>query len=92
MSIYIRNSSVTDPTVAPAGHSQLYILVPTINCRNINDWQKTVDEYKEKVLARIIEKTGMKDLREHIVEERIITPNDWEKGDIFLPCSEKLLP
>jgi len=90
MSIYIRNSSVTDPTVAPPGHSQLYILVPTINCRNSNEWEKIVAEYREKVLSRIIEKTGMKDLREHIVEERIITPNDWEKGDIFMGATFNL--
>jgi phytoene dehydrogenase-like protein len=30
MSIYVRNSSVTDPTVAREGHSQLYILVPPV--------------------------------------------------------------
>lgn len=90
MSVYIRNSSVTDPTVAPPGHSQLYILVPTINCRNGHDWDKTVTEYKEKILSRIIEKTGMKDLREHIVEERIITPQGWEGADIFLGATFNL--
>ncbi|WP_018971030.1 phytoene desaturase family protein [Rubritalea marina] len=90
MSIYIRNSSVTDPTVAPEGHSQLYILVPTINLRNGHDWDATVAEYREKVLDRIIEKTGMKDLREHITEERIITPKTWEQQDIFLGATFNL--
>lgn len=90
MSVYIRNSSVNDPTVAPAGHSQLYILVPTINCRNDHNWEKTQAEYKEKVLDRIIEKTGMKDLREHIVEERMITPQGWENADIFIGATFNL--
>ncbi|MEO1858229.1 MAG: phytoene desaturase family protein [Rubritalea sp.] len=90
MSVYIRNSSVTDPTVAPEGHSQLYILVPTINCRNGHDWEKTVADYREKVISRIIEKTGMKDLREHIVEERIITPQGWQGADIFLGATFNL--
>ena len=40
--------------------------------------------YREKVLDRIIAKTGMKDLREHIVEERCITPAGWEQADIFI--------
>jgi len=84
MSIYVRNSSITDKTVAPEGHSQLYILVPTINTRHGNPWPETEENYREKVLDRIIEKTGMKDLREHIVEERIITPRTWEEADIFI--------
>lgn len=90
MSVYIRNSSVTDPTVAPEGHSQLYILVPTINCRNGHDWEETQALYREKVLDRIIKKTGMKDLREHIVEERMITPQGWENADIFMGATFNL--
>jgi len=49
MSIYIRNSSITDKTVAPEGHSQLYILVPTINCRHGMNWEETKMEYRNKV-------------------------------------------
>lgn len=90
MSVYIRNSSVTDPTVAPEGHSQLYILVPTINCRNMDDWEATKEHYREKVLDRIIAKTGMKDLREHITEERMITPQGWAESDVFLGATFNL--
>ncbi|GAA5497068.1 4,4'-diapophytoene desaturase (4,4'-diapolycopene-forming) [Rubritalea halochordaticola] len=90
MSIYIRNSSVTDPTVAPEGHSQLYILVPTINCRHGQDWEATQQAYKERILDRIIKRTGMKDLREHIVEERIITPQGWQQADIFMGATFNL--
>lgn len=90
MSVYIRNSSVTDPTVAPEGHSQLYVLVPTINCRNKGDWEATKEYYKQKILDRIIEKTGMKDLRDHITEERIITPQGWAESDIFLGATFNL--
>ena len=90
MSVYIRNSSVTDPTVAPEGHSQLYVLVPTINCRNKGDWEATKEHYKQKILDRIIEKTGMKDLREHITEERVITPQVWAESDIFLGATFNL--
>lgn len=90
MSIYIRNSSITDPSVAPEGHSQLYILVPTINCRNNYDWEKNQNDYKEKIIAQIIKQTGMKDLRERIVEERIITPQGWENADIFLGATFNL--
>jgi len=91
MSIYVRNSSVTDPGVAPEGHSQLYILVPTINCRHGHDWEKTKQEYRDKVLQRIEERTGMKDLREHIVAERILTPDNWrDDGDVFMGATFNL--
>lgn len=83
-SVYVRNSSINDKTVAPEGHSQLYVLVPTINMRHGYSWEENVAAYREKVLDRIIEKTGMKDLREHIVEERIITPKGWQDANIFL--------
>ncbi len=54
-SVYVRNSSVNDKTVAPAGHSQLYVLVPTINRRNGHDWEESREAYRDKVLDRIIE-------------------------------------
>jgi len=90
MSIYIRNSSVTDPTVAPPGHSQIYILVPTINTRNNNPWEEDHQAYRDKILDRIIEHTGMKDLKEHIVEERCITPKGWEDENIFIGATFNL--
>lgn len=90
MSIYIRNSSVTDPTVAPQGHSQLYILVPTINTRNGNPWENDEQAYRDKIIDRIIARTGMKDLREHIVEERRISPKGWEDGNIFMGATFNL--
>jgi len=91
MSIYVRNSSVTDPTVAPEGHSQLYILVPTINCRHGHDWEATKKEYRDVVIKRIEERTGMKDLSEHIVAERVLTPTDWEEeSSVFMGATFNL--
>ena len=90
MSVYIRNSSVTDPTVAPAGHSQLYILVPTINTRHGYPWEENQQAYRDKVIDRITRCTGMKDLRDHIVEERCITPRGWEDANIFIGATFNL--
>ena len=90
MSIYVRNSSVTDPTVAPEGHSQLYILVPTINTRHNHPWEENQQAYRDKVLDRIEQQTGMKDLRQHIVEERCITPKGWEDANIFIGATFNL--
>ncbi|MGB0291353.1 MAG: phytoene desaturase family protein [Luteolibacter sp.] len=90
MSIYIRNSSITDPHVAPAGKSGLYILVPTINNRHNFDWDGMKEEYADKIYQRIEQRTGMKDLRQRIVEQRILTPKDWESGNIFMGATFNL--
>lgn len=90
MSIYVRNSSVTDKTVAPEGHSQLYILVPTINCRHGQSWEEVKQEYRNKVLERLEQRTSMKDLRNHIVEEKIYTPETWRDSGIFMGATFNL--
>ena len=91
MSIYIRNSSINDPLVAPAGKSGIYVLVPTINTRHGFDWARHTPEFREKVLTRIEQRSELKDLRKHIVEERMITPVDWRDDlDIFMGATFNL--
>lgn len=91
MSIYVRNSSVTDPHVAPAGKSGLYILVPVVNTRHVDRWDEIAPAYREKVLDRIEARTGMKDLRQHIVSERMITPTGWRDDlDVFMGATFNL--
>lgn len=90
-SVYIRNSSVLDPAVAPPGHSGLYILVPTINTRHGYDWTAHREAYRDRVLARIEATTGMTDLRRHIIAERMITPDDWrDSQDVFMGATFNL--
>jgi phytoene desaturase len=90
MSIYVRNSCVTDPHVAPPGQSGLYILVPTINTRHGFDWENHKEEYAEKILQRIEQRTSMKDLRSRIVARRIVSPADWESANIFMGATFNL--
>ena len=90
MSVYVRNSCVTDPHVAPPGQSGLYVLVPTINARHGFDWENHREEYADKVLQRIEQRTSMKDLRKHVVARRIITPDDWQSSSIYLGATFNL--
>jgi phytoene desaturase len=78
-SFYIQNASKTDNTLAPEGKSTIYVLVPVPNLTANIDWDKEKEVYRELVLNQIIKKTNMKDIRDHIVFEKIITPNDFEK-------------
>jgi phytoene desaturase len=86
-SIYIRNSSILDPTVSPTGQSGLYVLVPVPNLQKpTDDWQnaEVVQRMKEMVIKHIETRCGAKDLRNHIVAEKIITPTMWrDERNIF---------
>ena len=83
-SFYVRNASVTDPTLAPPGHSSLYILVPVPNLDGAANWQETRDSYEKLVLKKVAEKLGLTDLEKHIRVKRVIDPQDWATGlDIY---------
>ena len=79
-SFYIQNASVTDPSLAPAGKSAIYVLVPMPNRSGAYiDWDKEKQPLRDTLIARIKERTGMKDIDQHIEVERIITPQEWER-------------
>lgn len=91
MSIYVRNSCVTDSKVAPEGQSGLYVLVPVPNNMNDFNWSERTDPYRKQVLDRVMAKTGMKDLDQHIVAEKTITPDDWEmQHNVFIGATFSL--
>jgi phytoene desaturase len=80
LSLYVRNADVTDPTLSPPGHSALYILAPVPNLRGEMDWATRRDSFRDAVLNTLATRAGMSDIREHIKEERVITPLDWRDG------------
>jgi phytoene desaturase len=78
ISIYIQNASGIDPTLAPAGKSAIYILVPVPNNSSKIDWEKEKENFRRLVISKIKEKTELTDIEEHIEQEKVITPLDWE--------------
>ena len=78
VSMYVRNSVVTDPSTAPAGCSALYILVPTPNNMSGVDWSVEKHNYRERVLRLLKERTPYGDVTPHIREELVVTPEDWQ--------------
>ncbi|SDF75637.1 phytoene desaturase family protein [Terriglobus roseus] len=78
ISVYVRNSVITDPSTAPAGHSSLYILVPVPNNMSGIDWGQEKWKYRERVFRLLAERTPFGDLQQHIVKEVMVTPSDWE--------------
>lgn len=82
LSFYVRNASVTDPTLAPPGHSAVYVLVPVPNRTARVDWERERAAFRERVITAMEKRGGMEGLREHIREEIVFTPQTWQDMNI----------
>lgn len=78
-SFYLHHPGATDPSMAPPGHSALYLLVPVPNLRCGLDWTSLAARYREVALDRL-QALGLPDLRPRIRYERALTPQDWQDG------------
>jgi phytoene desaturase len=75
---YLCVPSKTDDSVAPEGHSNLFVLVPL--APGLADGDQLREAYREKILADIAENTGV-DLRDRIVVEEQFGVQDF--GDRY---------
>ncbi len=78
-SFYVQNPSVTDASLAPGGHSVIYVLVPVSHQHPNIDWNQQAVPFGERILDRLTA-WGIDDLRQRIVCSRTITPDDWATG------------
>jgi phytoene desaturase len=82
LSFYVRNASVTDPSLAPAGHSAVYVLVPVPNGTADIDWAREAGPFRDRVVAAMETRGGMPELSRHIREEIVFTPRTWQDMNI----------
>ncbi len=82
ISFYVRNASVTDPSLAPAGHSSIYVLVPVPNRTAKIDWAREEKNFRARVVAALETRCGMTGLSAHIREEIFYTPQTWQDMNI----------
>ncbi len=75
-SFYVQNACVTDESLAPAGHSSLYVLLPVTHETGSVDWTKEAPRYRRLALEQM-KKIGLHDVEERIVTENIVTPSGW---------------
>ena len=73
---YVCAPAATDPSVAPPGGDALYVLVHTPYLRPHHDWSKMIAGYRDVILDKLVRVAGMDDLRERIVVDRFLTPQD----------------
>jgi phytoene desaturase len=77
-SFYVQNASVTDDTLAPAGHSTLYVLLPVGHNRAGGiDWPAEQQRFRRLALDRL-ERIGITDVERRIRFEKMLTPAGWE--------------
>ncbi len=76
-SFHLSAPSLTDPSLAPPGHTLLYVLAPMPNLQSDIDWDAAVPIVREQLLAKL-ERIVDPELRRHIVWQREYRPPDWE--------------
>jgi phytoene desaturase len=73
-SLYICKPSGVDPDVAPAGTSNVFVLVPIPADPSLTQ----LEELGDQVIAQIADWTGTPDLAERIIVRRTVGPADFE--------------
>lgn len=77
-SFHLNIPTVTDPSLAPAGHSLLYMLAPMPNLNAGVDWNEAAPIIRAKLLDRLEEIVDPQ-VRAHIVWEREYLPTDFQQ-------------
>jgi len=76
-SFYINAPGRSDPSVAPPGCDNLFILVPIPHLTDQMTWEDAqIERFKTKVYDRL-EARGLMDLRKHVIVEEVVTPHEW---------------
>lgn len=84
-SAYVHNPSPLDPSLAPAGNSSLYVLLPVTNNRPAQcqlDWAVEKPRLREDAMRQLETVFGIKDIRSRIEVEHLVSPLDWQNERI----------
>jgi len=79
-SFHLSIPTITDPSLAPEGHSAIYVLAPMPNLSADIDWDQAAPVVRGQLLDQL-EKIIDPKIRQHITWEREYRPTDW-KNDI----------
>jgi phytoene desaturase len=75
-SLYVCAPSKTDPSVAPAGHENLFVLVPV--AAGISFSETDMQRYAEQVLTQMEQHMDLPGLRQHITYQKLFWAPDFE--------------
>ena len=74
--IYVCAPTRTDPTLAPPGCENLFVLASAPALDSSLDWPSAGKEYRDRLIRALETRWGLTDLSQRIVVERMITPLD----------------
>lgn len=72
-SLYLHMPTLTDPSIAPEGHENFYVLSPVPHLGSGVDWKKMAKPYRDAVM-NFLEENYLPDLQANIVAEHTIDP------------------
>lgn len=72
-SLYLHMPTITDPSLAPEGHENFYVLSPVPHLGSGIDWTKEAKPYRDSIV-RFLEQNYLPDLEANIVAEHYIDP------------------
>lgn len=78
-SLYVSRTTATDPTAAPAGHENLFVLVPFPADARIGTRPGELDAHADRYLDQIAAWAGVPDLRSRVVVRRVVGPADFAR-------------
>ena len=76
---YLHIPTITDPSLAPAGHHAAYTLIPVPNNDSDIDWDAVGEGFAETVLTFLDERGYIPGLRERSVHRSFVTPDYFEE-------------
>ncbi|HYO64248.1 MAG TPA: phytoene desaturase family protein [Pyrinomonadaceae bacterium] len=94
--VYVCAASRTDPTQAPPGCENLFVLVNAPATSDRTRWPEEAEGYRDAVMRRL-EGFGLEGLRASVEYEHVITPEDFRRtyrahrGALYGPSSNGLL-
>lgn len=72
-SLYLHMPTLTDPSIAPEGHENFYVLSPVPHLGSGVDWKKMAKPYRDAIM-NFLEENYLPDLQANIVAEHTIDP------------------
>ena len=77
--IYVANTSYSDPAHAPNGHSNLFILVNAPYLTEDQNWESLSRSYPDLIISKL-ENSGLTGLMKSVKFSKIITPEDFYRN------------
>jgi phytoene desaturase len=77
-SLYLHAPTLTDPSMAPAGHEAFYVLSPVPHLGGDIDWRRQARPYRDAIM-QFLEENYLPDLQANLVAEHVVDPRYFQQ-------------